>query len=151
MKKIIFALFIIGCNTKSEAPIAPKVATIEDKIKTYIQAVANDPASYQPISTVLVDSTTYLKDLSHNIDSYSNYLNSLDKKYQSWHQIEKSLDSLNLVMDSLLKSNQPYALYSYTFSHTCRLKNGFGALTLQTYKVTTLQNLTVINMVEENK
>lgn len=171
MKKtiLLFLLFVssifISCTSKNNSVSSTKTIEsdteiIAKKIKEYINTNANDPSSYQPISTVFSDSLTYVKDLTSQIEGAKQTLDfdkeerrlygaSAPSTYASEAKTDhKHLDSLKNLKDSILKTNNPYRVEYYYYLHSCRLKNGYGGLTKSTYRVITDPFLNIIQMNE---
>ena len=168
---MIFNIFILisackekNVNVNAIDPSSKQIDVIDlinGRIKTYIMANANDPSSYEPISTVLSDSVTYLNNFNDQLKVAEQSLN-FDKKMnrlygESMSTSEKArvkvdqkvVDSLKTLKDSVLNSKNPNSIRYYYFLHDCRLKNGFGGLVKSTYKIETDPFYHIIYMVEK--
>jgi hypothetical protein len=140
-------------KTKTEETPAPAV-TIESRIKEYMDKNAHDPASYQPLNTILVDTVTYLsnlekavKETKKQVDFYSEYM----KDYKDdLVKMKSDLKKYQHQMDSLKKSPAPNAIAALQFYHECRLKNQMGALAKTVYQVDTDAHLNILNVFDQS-
>ena len=153
MMRKISLLFVIGLifscngiNKTDSTPIKTKSEIVNEKVIAYIHNNANDPKSYEPITTYLEDSITYMKQLSNDINSYSTIdISSKDafarESRNKWAELRKKRDSLR-------KSKFKDFTESYTFIHECRIKNGFGGLIKTSFKIVTDTKRNIISVKE---
>lgn len=152
MKKAIFillpCLFAACSNTTTDAR-KEAIHTINKKMADYIKENANDPQSYEPISTLLVDSLSYMQELNKNLIDKKRYfdvpLSSKDSFAESQRQ---RISELQKEKDSLIRSGFKDFTISYTFLHECRVKNGFGGLIKTSFEIKTDQYLNIISIKE---
>jgi hypothetical protein len=154
----IIILFFFSCNpgdtNKPIHNLSTKSPTeiVNERVTEYIRENANDPKSYEPITTYLKDSVTYMRRLNNKIDgaqaSYDMEKSSLpNDRFTKMHKHE--LDSLLDVKDSLHKVKFQDFIQSYIFVHDCRIKNGFGGLVKTSFKIVTDNNLKIVSVTED--
>lgn len=147
---LCLAVFLLSCNGISnnitDKPLSTRAQIINEKIVPYILKNANDPKSYEPISTTLKDSITYMKQLSNDINSYNTIdISSNDvfarEARERWAALRKQKDSLQ-------KGQFKDFTKSYTFIHECRIKNSFGGLIKTSFNIVTDTDLNIISVTE---
>lgn len=145
MKTILFfsfALIIISCDSNQNK--------IENSLKKYFNENANDPSSYEPLETNIIDTLIYSEIAKNKISNLEEDIKEYDKEIiEIEEEIEKSeFESLKNISEERLKNRidskelmssdinklQPYlnndSVLAYIVQHKYRAKNGFGAITL---------------------
>lgn len=146
MKRLTFGLMLFGsCSiTDTKMPInttkqeiAAPLSAIDKNIRSYILARADDPDSYKPISTYIVDTIFF-------IDNIKKAIRDCNLGY------ERGVDIYKRKFDSLLVSNNPKSIAAYKYIHKFRIKNKFGALALNEYIVESDAKLGILTMYDIN-
>lgn len=159
MKNATFILILItisivfSCTSKRNNTLTKKPESDTDiiakKIMAYINTNANDPKSYEPISTILIDSISYKTFFKNQVDK-DRLFDSSEKGLPKEFTTDRSKEIARYLksIDSLAKSSNPNSIKSLIFYHTCRLKNGFGGLVKSTFRVKTDTELNIVDIQE---
>lgn len=115
-----------SCSTKEKTPLA----IMEDSIKAYLMKNLDDPSSYEPVQSEIMDTTLYSENLQHLEMLMLKYAGSMDSEYgkEARAKYLREAEFYKNQLDSLNKSTDPNAVAAYRVLHSFRAKNKFGAL-----------------------
>lgn len=128
----LVALFLQGCGSVSGEKTVTEV--LQDSIRQYVSKKADDPASYEPLETALVDTVTFLENVEKQLRFSENAVAQFSSYGKSGDEFREKYvmdaDTYRSMRDSILSSPDPKSPAAFIVAHKCRLKNRFGALTM---------------------
>ena len=139
MKKILFVLLILSCNTK------PNLETrVKNFMKDSVVTGFNDPKSYEFVS-MKIDTLNRAKyDTMLVRENFEAAIKSINEGGSRWEEKDKLYDSLRAIIRS--DKGDSSEVLKYLINVSFRSKNLMGALQLNEYKLglTTKDNKLVV-------